>query len=94
VNGDVLNLSPTFRTWSYVACLVLNMLAVVGLGLATVWELVDPVKGAATAGVILAGVGIYSNALALGYRPTRGAVEPDDEVTGARPSGGAVPRLR
>lgn len=64
-------ISPNARTRIYVACLIVNVAAFVGLGLAVIFGVLTSEAAAAASAVILGGIGILSNGLAVGYRPTR-----------------------
>lgn len=77
-------IAPATRTKIYLACLVVNVLAILVVGLGVIFGLMDGVKGYAVVGVFVNAIGVMSNALALGYRPTRGNTEPDDIVVGVR----------
>lgn len=64
-------ISPNVRTRIYVACLIVNVAAFVGLGLGVIFGAITSEAAAASSAVILGGIGILSNGLAVGYRPTR-----------------------
>lgn len=64
--------SPETRTVVYVACLAVNIVSVVGFGLATIWGWLPSEQAAATNLLILGAINTVSNGLAVGYRPTRG----------------------
>lgn len=63
--------APQVRTGIYVGCLALNVLAMVGFGLAGVFDWMDPQQGQDAIGIIAGGTALISSGLALGYRPTR-----------------------
>lgn len=68
---DTPAVSPQARTGVYVACLALNVLAMVGFGLAGTFGWIDRAQGTEAMGVITGATALISSGLALGYRPTR-----------------------
>lgn len=64
-------ISPSLRTAIYMVCLLVNVLAVLGFGLAEVFGWIDGEQGAKALGLIVGAVALISNGLAVGYRPTR-----------------------
>lgn len=62
--------STRFRI--YAGTVVVNVVAVVALGVLAVWDVIDPARAAGTLGYVVAGIGILSSGLALNYTPTRG----------------------
>lgn len=64
-------LAKATRTRVYVACLAVNVATLVGFGLSAVFGALDTKTAIAAGGVIIGGVGLVSNALAVGYRPTK-----------------------
>lgn len=63
--------APEIRTGVYLGCLGLNVLSMVGFGLAGVFGWIDPQQGQDAIGIIAGGTALISSGLALGYRPTR-----------------------
>jgi hypothetical protein len=59
------------RTYIYVGCLILNVLAVLIFGLGVVFELLDAQKALEAGAIVVAAISLISNGLAVGYRPTR-----------------------
>lgn len=70
-------ISPAARSAVYVGCLIVNVLAVVGFGIAAIFGWLPVEQATAAGGLLIAGVSIVSNGLSVGYRPTRGS---GDEV--------------
>lgn len=67
-------ISAVARTRIYVGCLIVNILAVVGFGLAVVFGVVAADKAAMAGGIIIGGINILSTGLAVGFRPTATAL--------------------
>lgn len=63
-------ISPKTRSRIYIACLIVNVAAVVGFGLSTVFGWLTAADAAAAGGVIISGINIVSTGLAVSYRPT------------------------
>lgn len=63
--------SSRTRTAIYITCLAVNVLTLLGFGLAEIFELVDTEKSARATMLILGAVGLVSTGLSVGYRPTR-----------------------
>lgn len=84
-------ISPAARSAVYVGCLIVNVLAVVGFGIAAIFGWLPVEQATAAGGLLIAGVSIVSNGLSVGYRPTRGN---GDETQGAEtPQAEQQPRL-
>lgn len=59
------------RTSIYIVCLAVNVLTLLGFGLAEIFDALDPEKSAKATTLILGAVGMISTGLSVGYRPTR-----------------------
>jgi len=73
VEATVPAVSAKTRTRIYVGCLIVNILAVTGFGLAVVFGVVSADKAATAGGIIIGGLNILSTGLAVGFRPTASA---------------------
>ena len=69
-------ISAKTRTAVYVGCLIVNVLTVVGFGLAVLLGIVTADKASAAAAIIIAGINILATGLGVAYRPTRDGVNP------------------
>lgn len=70
-------ITPTVRTAIYVVSLGVNVTAGITLVVLLVLELVAPTAALAIFGAVMWGLSTVSNALAVGYRPTRPDINPD-----------------
>lgn len=68
---DAPTISPGARTRIYVGLLVANVSSGLSFTLLSIFGVVDPVQAVAAGGAIAGATGVVSQALAIGYRPTR-----------------------
>lgn len=59
------------RTSIYIVCLAVNVLTLLGFGLAEIFDVLDGERSAKATTLILGAVGMISTGLSVGYRPTR-----------------------
>jgi hypothetical protein len=63
--------APITRTRVYVACLALDVAAVLGFGLAAIFDWLPDAQAAAALALVLGAVGAIGHGLGVAYRPTR-----------------------
>lgn len=70
-SGTPPHISAKARTAVYIGSLIVNVLAVLAVGLLPLFGIMSYERAVAAGGVILLAINIVSQALAVGYRPTR-----------------------
>lgn len=63
--------TPRTRTVLYVSFLIVNVATFVGVGLGSIFNLIDSEQATQASTLILAAIGMASGALNVGYRPTK-----------------------
>lgn len=70
-SGTPPHISAKARTSVYIGCLIVNVVAVLAVGLLPLFNIITYERATAAGGVILLAINIVGQALAVGYRPTR-----------------------
>lgn len=70
-SGTPPHISAGARTAVYIGCLIVNVIAVLAVGLLPLFNIITYERATAAGGVILLAINIVGQALAVGYRPTR-----------------------
>lgn len=70
-SGTPPHISAKARTAVYIGCLIVNVLAVLAVGLLPLFDVISYERATAAGGVVLLAINIIGQALAVGYRPTR-----------------------
>lgn len=64
-------ITPRVRTILYISFLIVNVAVFVGVGLGTIFNLIDSEQATQATALIISGIGMASGALNVGYRPTK-----------------------